>query len=80
MKCVLDFFSYLLQSAAGRGVRESSLFSSWRAGHTLGKIEVGHGNHVTLADIIISAVLFKCGLEGFGCLLLIEDRILVDVG
>lgn len=47
---------------------------------TLREIEVGHGNHVTLTDIIIATVLFECGLERLGRLLLVEDRILVDVG
>lgn len=66
-------FGYLLEGVGGAG---------WLAGmwHTLGEIEVGYGNHVTLADIIIAAVLLERGLEGFRCLLLIEDRILVDVG
>ena len=47
---------------------------------TLSQVEIGHGDHVALADVVVTTIFLKSGLEDLGRLLLIQNGELVDVG
>ena len=40
---------------------------------TLSQVEIGHGDHVALADVVVTTIFLKSGLEDLGRLLLIQN-------